>query len=84
MGYLLTAEEDKSPQWFDFHRFTTRYAARTTATSVQSFRGRLAQVTLDESKNPITDTVCACSGAGFSVSEQVYDLWMNSRQACAT
>lgn len=57
---------------------------KTAATSVQSIRGRFAWVILDGSEIPIIDTVCACLGAGFSLSEQVCDLWMNSSQTSAT
>lgn len=54
------------------------------ATSVQSCRGRFAQVTMDKGEIPVIYTVGAGLGAGFNVSEQVYDLWINSSQTCAT
>lgn len=46
-----------------------------------------AQTTLDERKIEINQTetfVCTCLGSGFSVSEQVFDLLMNSSQTYGT
>lgn len=81
-GCLLTTDEVKFPQ--NFQKCMTRYAEKPAATPAQSCGGRFAQVTLDEGEIPVIDTVCSGLGAGFNLSEQVYDLWISSSQTCAT
>lgn len=84
-GYVSTADEDQSTQNF-YSTDSALDIAKDWLLHLHS-PSEEAQTTLDERKVEINQTetfVCTCLGSGFSVSEQVFDLLMNSSQTYGT